>query len=108
MEDTREDVAEKVNAAFCPPARDPEPDEDGNERENPVLQLFQYHVFPRFERVVVERPDEYGGDVTYDDYDDLADALESGDLHPADAKGALADYLDRLIEPGRRQLAESR
>ncbi|HKJ59548.1 MAG TPA: tyrosine--tRNA ligase [Halobacteriales archaeon] len=108
MEDSVEDVEEKVNAAFCPPTRDPEPDDEGNERENPVLQLFQYHVFPRFEEVVVERPEEYGGDVSYDSYEALADALESGDLHPADAKGALADYLNELIAPGREKLEEQR
>jgi len=104
MEDSAADIEEKVNDAFCPPTRDPDPDGDGNERENPVLQLFQYHVFPRFERVVVERPEEYGGDLTYDDYESLAADLESGDLHPADAKGALADYLDRLVAPGRERI----
>ena len=104
MEDTREEIERKVNDAFCPPTRDPDPDEDGNERENPVLELFQYHVFPRFETVVVERPEKYGGDLTYEAYEALATDLESGELHPADAKGALAEYLDRLIEPGREKL----
>ena len=104
MEDTREEIERKVNDAFCPPTRDPDPDEAGNERENPVLELFQYHVFPRFETVVVERPEQYGGDLSYDTYEQLASDLESGELHPADAKGALAEYLDRLIEPGREKL----
>ncbi|UWG48964.1 Tyrosyl-tRNA synthetase [Halanaeroarchaeum sp. HSR-CO] len=99
MEDDRDAIAEKVNDAFCPPTRDPEGD-----KVNPVLELFQYHVFPRFETVVVERPDEYGGDLEYDDFDALAEDLEGGELHPADAKGALAEYLDRLIEPGRERL----
>ncbi|MFC3477969.1 tyrosine--tRNA ligase [Halobacterium litoreum] len=103
MEDATEDIEEKVNSAFCPPERDPE-----GEKVNPVLELFQYHVFPRFEEVVVERPDEYGGDLVYEDYDDLADDLESGELHPADAKGALATYLDELIAPGRKRLREIR
>jgi tyrosyl-tRNA synthetase len=103
MEDSTADLEEKVNSAFCPPTRDPEGD-----RENPVLQLFHYHVFPRFERVVVERPEKYGGDLEYDDYESLAADLESGELHPADAKGALADYLDELIAPGRETLAELR
>src|SRR6056297_728562 len=98
-----EDLEEKVNAAFCPPTRDPEGD-----LVNPVLELFQYHVFPRFEEVVVERPDEYGGDLVYGDYEALAADLESGDLHPADAKGALATYLDELIAPGRERLRELR
>ncbi|SFF78353.1 tyrosyl-tRNA synthetase [Halopelagius inordinatus] len=108
MEDTEADLREKVNKAFCPPTADPEPDAEGNERENPVLQIFKYHVFPRFESVVVERPEEYGGDLEYDDYDSLADDVDSGELHPADAKGALADYLDELVAPGREKIAEQR
>jgi len=103
MEDSAADLDEKVNAAFCPPTRDPEGD-----LVNPVLELFQYHVFPRFEAVVVERPDEYGGNLEYGDYESLAADLEGGELHPADAKGALADYLDELIAPGRERLREIR
>ena len=101
MEDGTEDIEEKVNSAFCPPTRDPEGD-----LENPVLEIFQYHVFPRFETVVVERPEKYGGNLEYDDYERLADDLESGELHPADAKSALANYLDELVAPGREKLAE--
>jgi tyrosyl-tRNA synthetase len=103
LADATEAVEEKVNSAFCPPTRDPE-----GETVNPVLELFQYHVFPRFDEVVVERPDEYGGDLVYEDYAALADDLESGELHPADAKSALATSLDDLIEPGRERLRELR
>ncbi|WP_380674391.1 tyrosine--tRNA ligase [Salinigranum sp. GCM10025319] len=104
MEDSTDELVEKVNSAFCPPTDDPDPTDDGQERENPVLQIFQYHVFPRFERVVVERPEKYGGDLSYAEYADLAADLESGELHPADAKGALAAYLDELVAPGRELL----
>ena len=103
MEDSTEDLEEKVNSAFCPPTRDPEGD-----LENPVLELFEYHVFPRFEEVAVERPEKYGGDLTYEAYEDLAADLESGELHPADAKGTLAASLDELIAPGREKLRELR
>lgn len=102
MEDSTEELREKVNSAFCPPTRDPEGD-----LENPVLELFEYHVFPRFETVVIERPEKYGGNLEYDSYEALATDLESGELHPADAKGALATYLDELIEPGRQKIEES-
>ena len=104
MEDTTADIETKINDAYCPPTADPEPDDEGNDRENPVLQLFQYHVFPRVDSVVVERPEEYGGDLEYDEYATLEADLEGGDLHPMDAKGALAAELDALIEPGRQQL----
>jgi tyrosyl-tRNA synthetase len=104
MEDSTADIEDKITDAYCPPTADPDPDGDGNDRENPVLQLFKYHVFPRVETVVVERPEQYGGDLGYDDYDSLAADLEAGELHPMDAKGALAAELDALIEPGRQQL----
>jgi tyrosyl-tRNA synthetase len=104
MEDSRESIEEKVESAYCPPTRDPEPTDDGEQRENPVLELFQYHVFPRFDTVEVERPDEYGGNLTYDSYEALAEDLESGELHPADAKPTLAAYLDELIAPGRAKI----
>jgi tyrosyl-tRNA synthetase len=107
MEDSTEDIEEKVNGAYCPRTADPDPDDEGRERENPVLQIFEYHVFPRYETVVVERPEQYGGDLTYNDYASLAVDLESGELHPADAKGALATYLDDLIAPGRAKLQDA-
>ncbi len=101
IDDSEDEVVEKVNSAFCPPTKEPE---DG--LEHPVLQLFEYHVFPRFSSVTVERPDEYGGDVTYESHEELAEALESGELHPADAKAALAAHLNELIEPARERLRE--
>ncbi|RLM90993.1 tyrosine--tRNA ligase [Halobellus sp. Atlit-38R] len=108
MEDSASDVEDKVNKAYCPPTADPEPTDEGQERENPVLQIFEYHVFPRFGEVVVERPEKYGGDLTYERYQDLEDDLESGELHPADAKGALTTYLNDLIAPGREKIREQR
>jgi len=106
MEDTKSEVEEKIGDAFCPPTRDPDPDDQGNERENPVLELFQYHVFPRFEAVTVERPEKYGGDRTYETFDLLAQDLETGDLHPQDAKNTLSTYINDLIAPGREKLRE--
>jgi len=104
MEDSESEIDEKVEQAYCPPTADPDPTDEGDERENPVLQLFEYHVFPRFSEVVVDRPEQYGGDLTYGSYDALEADLESGDLHPADAKGALSTYLNELIAPGRERI----
>ncbi|MFB6250645.1 MAG: tyrosine--tRNA ligase [Halobellus sp.] len=106
MEDSTAEIENKVNSAYCPPTADPDPTDEGEERENPVLQIFEYHVFPRFGEVVVERPDQYGGDLSYESYQELEADLESGELHPADAKGALATSLDELIAPGREKIRE--
>jgi tyrosyl-tRNA synthetase len=106
MEDSTATLREKINAAYCPPTATPAPTEGGHERENPVLQLFEYHVFPRHDTVTVERSEEHGGNLRYNSYTELADDLEDGELHPADAKNSLAVYLDSLIAPGRAKIRE--
>ncbi|ERG95616.1 tyrosine--tRNA ligase [Haloquadratum walsbyi] len=106
MEDDTTTLTEKIESAYCPPTANPNPTGDGESRYNPVLQLFEYHVFPRFGDIVIERREKHGGNLSYDTYDQLESDLESGDLHPADAKEALATYLDELIEPGRAKIRD--
>ena len=114
FEDRTATIEEKVNQMFFPSEREPEfseyydPDDYSIPVEvtlhNPALQLFEYHIFPRFDHVVVDRPEEYGGTVTYGSYEALEEDIENGTLHPADAKDALGTYLDKLISPGREKL----
>jgi tyrosyl-tRNA synthetase len=94
MDDSREEIEDKVLGAYCPPHTD----------GNPVAEIYRYHVFPRFDRVVVNRPEKYGGDLEYATYDELAQDLDTGELHPQDAKETLVEYVDRLVEPGREKL----
>ncbi len=94
MDDSREEIEDKVLGAYCPPHTD----------GNPVAEIYRYHVFPRFDRVVVDRPEKYGGDLEYATYDELAQDLDTGELHPQDAKETLVEYVDRLVEPGREKL----
>ena len=103
LTDDDDAIDEKIQGAYCPA---------GEVEDNGVLEYLRYLVFPVFEErgleLVVERPEEYGGDLTYDSYEALAEDLDSGELHPADAKGTLAAYLDELIAPGRERLNELR
>lgn len=94
MDDSKEEIRDKVMNAYCPA---------GELEGNPVVEIYRYHVFPRFESVVVDRPDEYGGRLEYSSWEDFAGDWRDGELHPQDAKDALVDYLDRLIQPGREK-----
>ncbi|MCX2819363.1 tyrosine--tRNA ligase [Haladaptatus sp. F3-133] len=94
MDDSREDIRDKILDAYCPPGTD----------GNPVAEIYRYHIFPRFEKVVVERPEKYGGDLEYMSYEGLANDLDSGELHPQDAKEALVGYVDGLVEEGREKI----
>jgi tyrosyl-tRNA synthetase len=92
MTDDVKAVEKKLNKAYCP------------ERivdENPVLEYNRYIVFERFPEVTVERPEKFGGTVTFTSYAELEAAFVKGDLHPADLKKTTARYVNQLLQPVR-------
>ncbi|AEA47597.1 tyrosine--tRNA ligase [Archaeoglobus veneficus] len=97
VRDSEEEVEKKLRKAYCPA---------GQVEDNPIIQIMQYHIFPRFEKVVVERDEKYGGDIEYNSFDELVSDFASKKLHPADLKKAAAKYLNKLLEASRRKLAE--
>jgi tyrosyl-tRNA synthetase len=101
LTDDRETVADKIEDAYCPA---------GEVEDNGVLEYLGYLVFPvlelRDEQFVIERPEEYGGDVVYDDYETLEDDYVEGELHPADLKPSAADAIADLIDPVRERLLD--
>ncbi|TKR27766.1 tyrosine--tRNA ligase [Natronomonas salsuginis] len=101
LTDDDDDVADKINGAYCPA---------GETEENGVLEYLRYLVFPIFgerdQQFVIERPEEYGGDLVYDDYDALEDDFVSGELHPADLKPAASAAISDVIDPVRTRLLD--
>ncbi len=51
------------------------------------------------------RPEENGGDVDYDAYEDVEADFVSGALHPGDVKPALARHLNAILQPVRDHFA---
>jgi len=94
LTDDPDEVRAKMEDAFCPA---------GEVEDNGVLEYLEYLVFPildeREEEFVVERPEEYGGDVTYREYGDLEADFLSEDLHPQDLKVTTGEYLVDILEP---------
>ncbi|WP_226012898.1 tyrosine--tRNA ligase [Halomicrobium salinisoli] len=101
LTDDRDAVVEKIQEAYCPM---------GEVEDNGVLEYLDHLVFPvleqRGEAFVVERPEEYGGDLTYEDYESLEADFVSEELHPADLKPAAGEYISEVIDPVREQLSE--
>ncbi|PSP83567.1 tyrosine--tRNA ligase [Halobacteriales archaeon QS_6_64_34] len=92
-------VEEKIGGAYCPA---------GEVEGNGVLEYLDHLVFPVLavddEPFVVPRPEEYGGDLTYDSYDEVEADFVSGELHPADLKPAVAGAISSVIDPVRTRL----
>jgi tyrosyl-tRNA synthetase len=101
LHDSPEAVAEKLEGAYCPA---------GEVADNGVLEYARYLVFPvldeRGEDFVVERPEKYGGDLVYEDYETLETDFVSGELHPQDLKVAAGEYISEIIDPIRERLLD--
>lgn len=90
------DVEKKIKSAFCP-AKEVE--------NNPVLAICKYHVFPRLEEgMTVKRPEKFGGDVHYENYEALEADFVSGAMHPMDLKKACADSMNQILAPVREKM----
>jgi len=92
--DSEEEIRKKCRKAFCPPEIP----------ENPILQIFQYHIFPRLNAITIHRPEKFGGDRTFTRYADLETAYGGGEVHPLDLKKACGDGLVEFLAPVREYI----
>ena len=101
LTDNPDTVAKKLQGAYCP---------QGEVENNGVLEYLEHLVFPildeRGESFEIERPEEYGGDLVYEHYNDLEADFVSGELHPQDLKNAASSYVSSVIDPVRRRFAD--
>jgi tyrosyl-tRNA synthetase len=95
VDEPAEDVEKKIMAAYCP-AKVVE--------NNPILAIFKYHIFPRIGPATVYRPAKFGGDVTYERYEELEAAFVSGAMHPQDLKKACTAYMIEILAPVREKM----
>jgi tyrosyl-tRNA synthetase len=94
---SEETIKDRIRDAYCP---------QGEVEENPVIQVARFHIFGDDEELEIERPEEYGGDLTYTDLEELKDDFESEDLHPQDLKNAVAQHIADKLEPVRERFKQ--
>jgi tyrosyl-tRNA synthetase len=103
MTDTEEDIKRKINKAYCL---------EGDVVTNPILEYYKYIIFESFERlgiteVKIERPEKFGGNLSFKTYLELEKTFAEKNVHPMDLKAALVVLLNQLIEPVRRHFEEN-
>ncbi len=98
VRDSEKDVEVKIRKAFCPAKQID---------DNPIIQIAQYHIFPKFDKVVVERDEKFGGDLEYESFEELVKDFVSGELHPLDLKKSVAKYLNNILRDVRKRLGVS-
>ncbi len=87
VKDSAKEIKEKILKAYCPEAQ-----------ENPVLDIAKIIIFPEFETLEIERPEKFGGDISYSSYKDLEKDFLSKKLHPMDLKNIVGEKLAELFE----------
>jgi len=92
--DTEEEIRKKCQKAFCPP----------EVPENPILQIFQYHIFPRLPKILIKRPEKFGGDRIFMSYSDLESSYGRGEVHPLDLKKSCGESLVEILAPVREYI----
>ncbi|MBI2548237.1 tyrosine--tRNA ligase [Candidatus Woesearchaeota archaeon] len=90
--DDADAVKKKIQAAHCPVGVE----------ENGVLafvkQVIMVNKSDANERFIVERSPKYGGNLSYENYDDLEKDYLAQRLHPMDLKNAVAKEINVLLE----------
>jgi len=87
INDTEKDIKNKLNKAYCI---------EGDIKENPVLAIMKLIVFPRYEKIVIERPEKFGGTLEFRDYASLEKEYFKKKIHPLDLKNCCAKYLGEI------------
>ena len=88
--DSYETIKKTINGAYCL---------EKEIKDNPVLQIAKLVIFPRISFFEISRPAKFGGDLSFENYDDMEKAFLKGELHPMDLKNAVIKYLETIIAP---------
>jgi len=97
--DSAEDVTRKIKQAHCV---------TGEVEGNGLLAFVKQVIFPLKQKFTIERPEKFGGNSEYTDYQSLADDFAAKKVHPLDLKNSLAKELNELLDPVRKRLAKKK
>jgi len=90
--DDEKTVSKKINKADC----------ISGDSDNGIMALLKYFIFVikknKKEKFIVERPEKYGGNLEYSDYEDLERDFKNKKLHPLDLKNAVSRDLNLLLK----------
>jgi len=95
IHDSNDEIKSKIKKAWC---------EEGNSENNPLLEILKHVIYHEFDEMKIERPEKFGGNVSYYNYSDLESDFAQKKLHPSDLKQSVADYLIKIISPVRDKI----
>jgi tyrosyl-tRNA synthetase len=95
IHNTDDEIKKKINKAWC---------DEGILENNPILAIAESIIFSKFNEIAIERPEKFGGNITYANYIDLENDFKEKKLHPGDLKQTVGNYLVKIVSPIREKL----
>ena len=92
IHDTPDEIRRKMGKAFCPMEKE-------EEDTNPVLMICRYILFPSLGKLDIDRPEKFGGPLSFDSYEALIESYFGGKLHPMDLKKGVAEGMVKALAP---------
>jgi tyrosyl-tRNA synthetase len=88
-------VKRKLRKAFC---------EAGNIEQNGLLSFAKFVLFPvnslkGMDKLVIEREEKFGGNISFSTYQELEDAFKEQRLFPLDLKNGITNAINNLLAP---------
>ena len=95
IHNTDDEIRSKIKKGFC---------EEGIIENNPILEIARQIVFHEFSTISIERPEKFGGNISYNNYENLESDFLQKKLHPTDLKEAVGESLIKIVSPIRDKL----
>src|SRR3989339_995636 len=99
MTDSEDEVKRKFKKAYCP---------EGQIEDNPILEYFKYIIFEKFDKIIITRDEKFGGNLSFNSYNELEKVFVEKKVHPLDVKMTCAVYINELLEPVRKHFDENK
>jgi len=93
-----DEIRKKIRKGWC---------EEGLTDNNPILEFARQIVFHEYDSISVERPEKFGGNITYNSYEELESDFAQKNLHPGDLKNTVGEYMVKIIGPIRDKITLS-
>src|SRR3989344_305956 len=88
VHDSEEMIKKNIDNAYCP---------IGSTLDNPILQLTKFIVFSVRQKLKIERDKKFGGDIVFNNYNNLEKEFVDKKINPSDLKNNLSKELTNIF-----------
>ncbi len=92
IRDSAVEIKKKIGRAYCP---------EKKIVRNPVIEITKLIILPKFGKIKIKREKKFGGSIVVGEKE-LMDGYKKGEIHPADLKTTVSEYLEKIIKPIRK------